>query len=417
MAPNFDVKTPAIDPRAFAEVLQHKQNAEDANMRADEERRNGRLSRILAAVQGGQQIAAGMMNLAEKREDLKAKKLAAEGQQGLIGIAGEPTPTDPTLLAEQEKRRRQNLIKANMAAMTSQMAKSEYPDSQAALERFQQSALEIKDEQGRPITVSTSFDKATGKQINPMTGQEIRGPADAKGLMPRGYAQSTRSVGYSLDGQEIVADTRTGGKFVTSFDQNGTPRVEPYTGAIYPKLENPPATFTNALAEMGNAQVLLKDITTSFDPKYVGPVAAKAGKMTKYVEALSDEQRVEFYGNVAEYKNSIIKAITGAQMSEVEAKRIIQQIPDENASPTAFLAGVKRAYGMTERRMKQMELAINRSGGVVRGENQKPISEEDLSEIVDKKLGKFSESKGDYKSWSTDDLMKRREELLKKKKV
>jgi hypothetical protein len=249
--------------------------------------------------------------------------------------------------------------------------------------------LEFTDKQGRPRTVAVIFDKQLGVNVHPFTREPITSNDQLENLPSRGYAQSTKGAGYNELGQEISRDERTGAKFIVEVDENGEKKYTPYNGIVYPKRENPPATFTMAVAELGNAGELLKTITTSFDEKFVGPVAARAGKLTKFVDALTDEQRVAFYGNVAEYKNSIIKAITGAQMSEQEATRIIQQIPDENASPRAFLAGVKRAHDMTRRRMGQMEKAIARSGGIVRGEDEQAIGEDELTALVEAKLGKL----------------------------
>jgi hypothetical protein len=369
-------------------------------MRADEERKNGRLKRILEAVQGGQSIATGMLNIAEKRQDVAAKKKAVESVQAIQDISKEPTdvmqPAGPEVQKAYKDSRQQRLEAAFAGAEPKEYVEAKMKQSMSSNDptnkRYQQSALEIKDSQGRPTTVTTTFDTVTGKQINPMTGQEIKTAEDAKDLLKRGYAQSTRSAGYTPEGEEIVEDTRTGGKFVTTIGEDGQQSNVPYNGAIYPKLENPPAKFTDAMAELGNAKVLLKDIAKGFDPKFVGPVAARAGKMSAYVDKLTDEQKVQFYGNVAEYKNSIIKFITGAQMSEVEAKRIVQQIPNENASPTAFMAGLKRAYLMSERRGNQMVSSVQRSGGVVRGTNEEPMDEQELNDLIDSKLGKISKS-------------------------
>ncbi len=390
--PDFTVKTPSIAPDAIATILQRKRTIENDQNQQALNNFNDRMKRISDAVIAGQTVASNMMTLAEKRQDLADKKKKAESVQAIQNISTEPEdvqqPASPEMQAAYKASRQGRLEAAFAGAEPDQYVKNkmkaEYASSYPTSKRFQQSALEIKDSEGRPVTVTTTFDTVTGKQINPMTGKEIKTAEDAKDLLKRGYAQSTRSAGYDAEGNEVVEDTRTGGKFVTTIGPNGEQKNVAYNGAIYPKLENPPATFTSSLAELGNAQQLLTNITKSFDPKYVGPVAARAGKMTQYAESLTEPQKVEFY------KNSIIKAITGAQMSEVEAKRIIQQIPNENSSPTAFLAGIKRSYLMTDRKLNEMQKAISRSGGVVRGKNENPISEEDLNKLIETKLGKIT---------------------------
>ncbi len=411
--PDFRTRTPAIDPMALANILQRKSQIDQAQENYQREHENDRFDNILKAVQAGQTIASNMLTLAEKRNEQK-------GIKDLTDLVASPEPVAPAPTAsssalsdkgtfsvqpspeqiqnfEAAKQQRQKdfmdaLIRANPKQVTEEIAKQKFAANTAAsADRYQQSALQITGPDGRPVTVATTFDKVTGQQINPLTGKPIVTEEDAKGLLQRGYAQGTRAAGYTSDGREVFADSRSGRKYTIEVDENGTQKQIDYTERIYPKLENPPATFTQSIAELSNAQELLVNISKSFDPKYVGPVAARAGKMSQYVGALTENQKVEFYGNVAEYKNSIIKAITGAQMSEVEAKRIVQQIPNENASPQAFLAGVKRAYAMSERRIRQQEKAIARSGGVVRGEQDSPITEEQLTNLLDRKLGKLNQ--------------------------
>ncbi len=400
---DFRTRTPAVDPMALANLMQRKSQIDQQQENLDRERKDNRFTKILEAVQAGQQIASNMMNLAEKRNQKQglseldalitapppSASSSALPEHGTFGVQPSPEQTQTrqaALLAA--------LVKANPSKGTEALLERQLPDAASEnADRYQQSALQITGPDGRPITVSTTFDKVTGKQINPMNGKPIETEADAQNLLQRGYAQGTRAAGWTVDGREVFADARSGKKYTIEVDENGEQKQVDYTERIYPKLENPPAKFTEAIAELGNAEVLLKDITKSFVPSYVGPIAARAGKMTQYVGALTDQQRVEFYGNVAEYKNSIIKAITGAQMSELEAKRIIQQIPNENASPQAFLAGVKRSYAMTKRRIDQQEKAIARSGGVVRGEQDSPISEAELQNLLDEKLGMLNQDK------------------------
>ena len=90
---------------------------------------------------------------------------------------------------------------------------------------------------------------------------------------------------------------------------------------------------------------------------------------------------------MAEYKNSIIKAITGAQMSEVEAKRIIQQIPNENASPSAFKAGLKRAWRATNERIQTKVKGAEKGGYAYRGT---PMTAEQAETLFNEKFGKLA---------------------------
>lgn len=230
--------------------------------------------------------------------------------------------------------------------------------------KFQQSGIQIKGTDGKLRTVGASYDDSTGQYIHPFTRQPITKQSDLSDLPDRGYAQGFNSAGYTEDGREVVREARSGNKYVIGPEGE----YEEYAGKIFPKLENIPASMTDALGELSYSQTLLTTIADSFDPAYVGPVAARAGKVSQYLEAITDEQRVEFYANVAEYKNAIVRAITGAQLNKDEVPRIMQQLPNENTSPTAFLAALKRAYIATSNKVQSKQRALKKGGYVQRGD-------------------------------------------------
>ena len=59
----------------------------------------------------------------------------------------------------------------------------------------------------------------------------------------------------------------------------------------------------------------------------------------------------DFKAATSAFRNSVIKAITGAQMSEPEARRIMQQIPSENDAPQVWMA----KYEQTRKNMQDLE--------------------------------------------------------------
>lgn len=310
-----------------------------------------------------------------------------EGGQATVKGLGRTTQSIPTAIMGTRDQQPEFMAKMQAAALRggikgadTEFAKKIFPEEKVESgDRYQQSQIQVPDKDGNMKTLATTFDKTSGKQLNPFTGKPITSVADTEGLLERGYAQGKVAAGYTIDGREVVRDIRSGVKSVITFDpETGKKNIEPYNGVIFQRLDNVPAGFTDSMGELAYSQKVLDRMLGTFKTTYTGPIAAKAGKMTKYVESLTKEQQVEFYGNVAEYKNSIIKAITGAQMSEVEAKRIVQQIPDENASPKAFMAGLKRAYIATNERLKAKEKALAAGGYVTRGgfANSESITEE-----------------------------------------
>jgi hypothetical protein len=372
--PDFSYKSGV--PNELVAAYQQKAQQEEQMRMNQEALKQQKIKTVQDTFTAGAGVVSNIM-------EFNKQKQMVDAQQALTGLFSRGSEQEYAKSPEYRQELQSLVTKAFPKEAGKEAAEAAFaqlnPKSLSQKGTYQQSGLEVAGPDGRPVTVATNFDTTTGKHYNPITGQEVKTPEDLKGLLPRGYAQSTRGAGYTAGGQEVVADARSGKKFV--YDEDG--ELEEYTGKIYPRLENIPSGIADALSELTYSQEVLGRIKDSFDPKFVGPIAARAGKISQYVENLTDEQRVEFYGNVAEYKNSIIKAITGAQMSELEAKRIIQQIQNENASPKAFMAGLERASKATQQRLTAKEKGLGSRGYITRRE----VNPEALSAEMDKKLG------------------------------
>jgi hypothetical protein len=259
--------------------------------------------------------------------------------------------------------------------------------------QFQRQTLTGSD--GKPKQVSVGV--LGNQMVNPYTLQPINmnDPKQVDALPEYGFVQREEVAGTNDAGQPVFRNPVQ----QTTYTKDANGNQVPYQGKILPKLDNAPASLTDSISELDYSQQVLGRIADTFNPDYVGPVAARAGKMSKYIDALTDEQRVEFYGNMAEYKNSIIKAITGAQMSETEAARIIQQIPDENASPTAFRAGLKRAFLATKQRLDAKVSGAARGGYAIRGRSE---DGEKIRQQIDAKFEKFTGGMSNSSSGGTD---------------
>lgn len=244
--------------------------------------------------------------------------------------------------------------------------------------RYQQSTMQYRDKSGKMRTVQVTFDTATGQQVDPRTLVPITAGTDLDSLPERGYAQTLRPAGFTADGREIVADARSGEKFVLT--EAG---YEPYDGRIFPKTENLPVSFVDAKGELEYTKDLLGGIKERFDPAVVGPIASRVANLKQYVEGLSDEEYTKFQGDLAELKNATIRAITGAQLNKDEVPRILAQLPDDRKSPTAFMAQWERVIQRLDQRIGTKEREFGRAGYVQRGQ---PVSEAELSGILDKKI-------------------------------
>lgn len=104
-------------------------------------------------------------------------------------------------------------------------------------------------------------------------------------------------------------------------------------------LGTPSPTERTAIAE-GRASVdALDNLKTLFDSSQTvtGPVAGRI-EPTKGLFGLTTDEQESFMAATSAFKNAIIKQITGAQMSEQEANRIMKQVPDITDPPARWRA-------------------------------------------------------------------------------
>jgi hypothetical protein len=99
------------------------------------------------------------------------------------------------------------------------------------------------------------------------------------------------------------------------------------------------ASERTAIAEGRASLDTLNNIRTLFDldTTRTGPIVGRIDPTKGLFGATSDEQE-SFMAATKAFKNAIIKEITGAQMSEPEAKRIMGQVPDITDPRARWLA-------------------------------------------------------------------------------
>lgn len=386
---DFSMK-PQVDITAIASVLQRKKQME---IEAKQQRRQQNLQELGQAIQLGTQLTSTLVNRSKEQQKMQFVKNLGESMAQSVPMQTTQFPA-PTQLSSQvppvtsvasPNLEKQNLMRDATMVDPEEAAKSamKIANPQIGNNRpmqFQRQTLIGSN--GKPRQVSVGV--IGNQMVNPYTQEpvDMNDPKQVDALPEYGFVQREEVAGSNDSGMPVYRNPVSQETYTKDHDGNKVA----YNGKILPKLANAPAGITESVSELDYSQQVLGRIADNFNPDFVGPVAARAGKMTKYLEALTDEQRVEFYGNVAEYKNSIIKAITGAQMSEVEAARIIQQIPDENASPTAFRAGLKRAYIATKQRIDAKVRGAERGGYAIRDRSE---DGEKIQKMIDAKFDKF----------------------------
>lgn len=136
---------------------------------------------------------------------------------------------------------------------------------------------------------------------------------------------------------------------------------------------NPTGGERGRMADAETMRTSLESLNALFKPEYVGPVAGRMGTLGQTIPGVPvDEDRAQFYAATSAVRNSVIKAITGAQMSEPEGRRIMTQIPSENDKPEVW----QSKYIQSIANVSRLEDALARRQGT-------PASPAPIAEMPD----------------------------------
>jgi hypothetical protein len=118
-----------------------------------------------------------------------------------------------------------------------------------------------------------------------------------------------------------------------------------------------------AIAEGRASMDALTNLKTLFDSARTktGPVVGRTSPIKGLVGMTTAEQEA-FMAATSAFKNQVIKDITGAQMSEKEAERIMKQIPDITDPPTRWKAKHAQTQKNLQDIQKRREEVLRQSG-------------------------------------------------------
>jgi len=145
-------------------------------------------------------------------------------------------------------------------------------------------------------------------------------------------------------------------------------------------------TERTSIAETRASIDTLDNLKTLYDnaKTRTGPVAGRIDPILGTFGWTTDEQE-DFMAATSAFRNQIIKEITGAQMSEVEATRILKQVPQETDPPTRWEAKWRQSKKNLEMLQKRRIEILRQSGLQAPGEQT--INIEDMSdEEIDAEL-------------------------------
>ena len=180
------------------------------------------------------------------------------------------------------------------------------------------------------------INSANGKfaPINPATGMRIESDGAGGFTFAQGAGVTngvTRKTRNDLEGKEFEA-------------RDSLARLD----TIESNLANP--DFMESLTAAGRLKQWGLEWADTLDPSLLGP------EQQEYLANVATAR-----GDVLENVNFTIKAITGAAMTEPEAKRIGATLPGVNDSPTVFKAKLKRSLSRTRAAVARYHLW--KSGG------------------------------------------------------
>jgi hypothetical protein len=178
-----------------------------------------------------------------------------------------------------------------------------------------------------------------------------------------------------------IQETEPGSGVFRFLEVGGVPARGKKKAGVEINLGKPAsASERTAIAETRASIDSLNNLKVLFDESFVGPAAGRAGA-AKNVFGLNPDKQAAFIASTAAVRNQVIKDITGAQMSEPEAKRIMQQIPSENDSPNVWLAKWEQSLRNLERLNKRRKEVLKQSGLRVpegAGEDLSTLSDDEL---------------------------------------
>lgn len=211
--------------------------------------------------------------------------------------------------------------------------------------KSRQEAVQIAIDAGKtPAEATTLVNTLMKQQETPMRWDpkdgtlEIMTPSGEwmkhKGPLPENYKilneKDPNAMGGGLS-TKLFQDAT--GTYLAKTDATGNTVME-RVGGLRPFAGQAAATTT------GTAAVVLgNNIAGMVDPEWVGPLKGRYNSMVSaYTDTMGPQGYRFFEAQVNNYKNQAIKAITGAQMSEPEAVRIMKALPDVNLPPETFAA-------------------------------------------------------------------------------
>lgn len=222
---------------------------------------------------------------------------------------------------------------------------------------FEQTSVMEGDDASEPRPI-TKF-KGTAQQQHQATTESQRAETEAR--REREFGERMQRTDRQLNRLESY-----GPPTVNIFDPNSPTRTSvvprnqlPPGGAPGPEVPGQRTQITQNAA----ASEMLEHLNSLFDQgagKMVGPAEGRLRVLGQKIPGVPvNDLFAEFEAASSAIRNATIKAITGAQLSEPEARRIMSQIPDSADKPEVW----KAKYRQSQVNLRNLEKVVGQRGG------------------------------------------------------
>lgn len=214
-----------------------------------------------------------------------------------------------------------------------------------------------KTPQDKEQAIAAAYPKETA--LDYLKNQQLE--TSETGKLQRALLRSQIDSNKPVRGQN-VGSTTSG--LAVSYDpiarQYVIPTGEPFDPAVHGQLVQKTAQplggeETKDIRNTFNSYTKLKQLKDEFQPNAVGFVQGRLVDISRAtgIDLVPGMQiNAEFRSKLAGAINDYIKAVTGAQMSEPEARRIMQALPSQYRSAEDFIPSINAAIDAAEQRLK-----------------------------------------------------------------
>jgi len=275
------------------------------------------LDRVTNAILSGASTPQAIMAAANQGPEFSGGSLFGNIQGGLQRFAGAFQPPS-------EGGVRQGIQQSILGqALQSALAPPMTAQEEATLGKTEAETARIQAETGQvgqlaPISRLERRKRRADVAKTKAETEALRGPGKASEQKAQLQLENFQRIDAILPAQRTKSQQSAHDKFLS-----GAPLVEIDLGAPASPAERTAIAETNAsIDSLNNIKSLFDNALTR-----TGPIVGRADPILGIFGWTSQEQE-DFMAATSAFKNNVIKEITGAQMSEIEAVRIMKQVPD-----------------------------------------------------------------------------------------